>query len=62
MNLQSINPPLKEGERILCAGCFRWIYHDQQPVADRDGEPFRAYYCRACRPDNFIPRAQKIAP
>jgi hypothetical protein len=45
MNLQPINPPLRDGQYIQCCKC-RKMSHDV--MADMDGEPFRAFYCAAC--------------
>jgi hypothetical protein len=44
MNLQPINPPLKDGQRLICVKCNEW----KAIFADLDGEPFKAYYCADC--------------
>lgn len=44
MNLQPINPPPKENEHYICTACNSWKAY----LADLDGEPFRAYYCKQC--------------
>jgi len=55
MNLQPINPPLHPGQVIQCCVCFML---KADVVADLDGEPFKAFYCTACRPDNFDRREE----
>jgi len=44
MNLQAINPPLRDGQRVQCCCCHRMT----ATLADLDGESFRAYYCPDC--------------
>lgn len=45
MNLQPINPPLREGQSLQCCKCLK-MSHDV--MADMDGTPFRAFYCAEC--------------
>jgi hypothetical protein len=44
MNLQPINPPLREGQAIMCFHCGKWT----ATLADLDGKPFGTYYCAPC--------------
>lgn len=44
MNLQPINPPLKQDQRLICVSCNQW----RAIFADLDGQPFRDYYCAEC--------------
>lgn len=45
MRLAPVNPPMREGQRLLCCRCGAWT---SKPVADLDGPPFAAYYCPEC--------------
>lgn len=55
MNLQRVD--LRPGQRLLCCRCEKWSGEplriegriEEQPVyADRDGVPFKSYYCASC--------------
>jgi hypothetical protein len=38
--------------RTWCIVCGRRLESDKEPIfADLDGEPFKAYYCAACNPE-----------
>ena len=47
MNLQPINPPVRTGQLVQCCACHCLTAF---PLADMDGEPFRAFYCQDCAP------------
>ena len=43
-----INPPMREGQVIICCSCFARCGADAPPVADMNGKPFVSFYCRQC--------------
>ena len=51
MNIQPINPPLRDGQKVRCCACGKWT---SDAVADLNGPAFEAYYCPVCRPDRRI--------
>lgn len=50
MNIQPINPPLREKQTAQCCACGQWT----ATVADLDGPAFKAFYCEVCRPDRRV--------
>lgn len=45
MNLQPVQPA--KGTAILCCQCGKWG-SDSSTYYDKEGLPFKAYYCEAC--------------
>jgi len=51
VRLLPINPPLRPGQKVQCSRCLAMIPRtlaELPPLADADGEAFKAYYCREC--------------
>lgn len=46
-----INPPLRDGQRVMCCRCNAWCGEADQPFADMKGEPFKSFYCQPCAHD-----------
>ena len=53
MNIQEVDSPGKVGFLTVCCECEARLDSRINTIyADIDGEPFKAYYCRLCVPDD----------
>lgn len=49
MNMQPINPPLRDGQQVTCDKCGKPIIGGKHVgMADLDGEAFKAFYHSGC--------------